>query len=527
MLRHIGPHFLGILSSLFLLACSSPEKEETTASSEQRNVFILGNGSEPSSLDFHRVSGNADLRVAMALFEGLVQEHPLEQGVTSPGVAERWEIDESGKRYTFYLRENARWSDEASVTAQQFVDGARRVLDPAFGGPLANLFDFIVGAKAYREGSVEDFNQVGMRAIDALTLEIELENPTPFFLQILKIPVFFPWREEIFANDPRIPQVVNGPFVVEAWVPNEYLIAGRQPHYSGAFVPKVDAVSFLPISNPSAEERGFLTGDLHFTNGVPAATQDRLHGTEDPTYREDAHLATAYILMNTQDPRLSDVRLRQALSLAIDREAIVDYVLKLGRPAASFTPDNLPDYEPGKLLGFDPEKARALLAAWAAEHGELDKLVLSTSMNVNSRRVTEAMQGMWKENLGLEVELMQSEFKVYLNSLNQGDYQLGFLAWYGDYVDPYTFLDVFRSTAPSNRARWNSPSYDALLDKSLVSSGLERKATMEAAEKILMEELPIAPVYWVSQPHRISEKVSGWPPKLLNLRPFTAVDVSN
>ena len=511
------------LACFAFVACS--KQDSTVDSKPARKEFILGNGAEPSSLDFHKVSGIADLRVAMALFEGLVQEDPLEQGVVSPGVAERWEVDASGRVYTFHLRENATWSDGTAVTAEQFVAGAKRVLDPEFGGPLANLFDFIKGAQSYREGSLADFAEVGYTAVDSFTLQIELENPTPFFLQILKIPVFFPWRDAIFEGDARIPQVVNGPFAVEEWIPAERLTVARHPKYVGAREPKIDAVTFLPIANPSTEERAFIVGDLHFTNGVPTATKDRLHGSGDPTYREDAHLATGYLLMNTQDASLSDQRLRQALSLSIDRASIAEFVLKQGRSAQSFTPDSIPGYEPGQLLPFDPEAAKNLLREWETENGKLENLTLSISMNVNAGKVAEAMQAMWAEHLGIKVELRQSEWKVYLSSLNNGEYQMGFLAWYGDYVDPYTFLNVFRSTAPSNRARWNSPEYDGLLDKSLVTSGEERIETMEAAEKLLLTEMPIAPVYWVSQPHRISEKVTGWPAKLLELRPYTAVDL--
>ena len=517
--------FALLLLALSFSACSQSTDHEVVTRESSVKEFVLGNGAEPSSLDFHKVSGIADLRVAMALFEGLVQEDPLEQGLVSPGVAERWEVEATGTTYTFFLREDAKWSDGAAVTAEHFVAGARRVLDPDFGGPLANLFDFVKGAKAYRAGELSDFGQVGYKAVDKSTLTIQLENPTPFFLQILKIPVFFPWRDAIFEGNPRIPQVVNGPFTVAEWIPSERLTVGRQQHYSGARDPKIDRVTFLPISSPSTEERAFKTRDLHFTNGVPTATKDRLHGSGDPTYREDAHLATAYLLMNTEDASLADPQLRQALSLAIDRQAIVEFILKLGRPAQSFTPDSIPGYAPGNLLNFDPEAAKQLLKDWETENGKLEKLVLSTSMNVNSAKVTEAMQAMWTEHLGIEVELRQSEWKVYLNNLNTGAYQLGFLAWYGDYVDPYTFLSVFRSTAPTNRARWISPEYDALLDTSLTTSGAERIQAMEAAERLLLTEMPIAPVYWVAQPHRISEKVTGWPSKLLELRPYTAVDI--
>ncbi|MEM7673166.1 MAG: peptide ABC transporter substrate-binding protein [Verrucomicrobiota bacterium] len=524
MWKHSWPPLIVSCLVLGLIACGPSEKSETNKN-ESRKEFILGNGSEPSSLDFHRISANADIRVSMALFEGLVQEHPLEEGVVSPGVARSWEIDASGKRYTFQLRADAKWSDGLVVTAQHFVDGARRVLDPDFGGPLADFFDFVVGARGYREGDLEHFADVGIKAVDDSTLVMELENPTPFFLQILKRPVFFPWRAEIFAANPRIPQVVNGPFQVEEWVPNEFLTVRRQAHYGGQIIPKVDAVTFLPITNTATEERAFLTGDIHFTNGVPAGTQGRLRGSGDPTYREDAHLATAYVIMNTRDERLSDRRLRQALSYAIDRRAIVEHVIKMGQAATSFTPDKLPDYTPGSLLGFDPDKAKRLLMDWEATHGKLDKLTLSTSTSSNPTRVTEALQGMWSEYLGLDVELIQSEFRVYLNSLNAGEYQLGFLAWYGDYADPYTFLNVFRSTAPTNRARWNAEAYDALLDKSLETSGASRRVAMESAEQLLLTEMPISPVYWVSQPHRVAENVTGWPAKLLEFRPFTAVDI--
>ena len=504
--------------ALGLMGCGG--SDEYTDSNQH---LRLGNGAEPATLDFHRASGLTELRILMALFEGLVVEHPSEDGGIAPGIAKSWDLSDDLLTYTFFLRPDAQWSDGQPILAQQFVDSARRVLDPDLGATLATHYDFVSGAADYRARTITDFDQVGIQALDKHTLTMQLASPTPFFLQLLKQPVFYPYRDEML-NAEGMPTLFTGPFILQEWTPNERLIVARNKNYVGPNAPQLDKITFFPISDSGTEERAFRSGQIDYTAAVPPASIQRLRGTGEPSYIESPHLATAYMLFNTTEGPTADPELRRILSLAIDRELIVNAVVGLGQPATHFTPSAIANHSPDESakLRFDPETTKAALDIWLQRNAK-PSLTYSVSMNENANKVAEAIQGMWREHLGLEVTIEQTEWRVFLNKLNSADYDIGFLAWYGDYVDPYTFLNVFRSTSPTNRARWTSEMYDAALDKSLQTTGDERKYNLQAAETLLMEALPIAPVYWVSQPHRIATKLKNFPPKLLDWRSYHSV----
>ncbi len=495
-------------------------------------MLLVGNGAEPRALDPQIVTGLPEAQIVEALFEGLVARHPSDDGAVEPGVAERWEVSENGRTYTFHLRENARWSNGEPVTANDFVFSYRRMLDPTLGAPYAYFLYRLEGAEAYHKGKTTDFATVGVRAPDPRRLELRLREPTPAFPQMLKHSAWFsvhpPTIERLEAFSASATGwarpgslIGNGAFVLEAWQPNQAVLLRRSPTYWDAAQVQLDAIRFHPIENSNTELRSYENGQLHVTDTVPATQRERFRRAGRADYHEDVQLATNYLTFNTADPALSDPRVRRALSLAIDREAI-RRINGSGLPAHSFTPAAMPDYIPPEAVAYDPEAARALLAEAGYPGGAgLPPIELTVSTNDTARQVGEALQGIWADELGIDVRLRNLEWKVYLDTLNQRAYQIGYLAWFGDYIDPMTFLGLFAADSGNNRTNWTSSDYDALLDAARRERDpAARSALLQRAETLMLEAAPIAPLLYRTSVSLVHPSVRNWHPKLLDLRPW-------
>ncbi len=495
----------------------------------------MGIGADPRDLDPHTVTGIPDFMVLGALFEGLVSHGPWNDQSIIPGVAQSWVSTPDGLTYTFQLRDNAKWSNGDPLTAEDFVFSFERVLNPQFASPHAEMLYAIQGAEAFHQGIHRDFNKVGVFAKFPSTLEIKLSRPIPYFLQLLKHPAWYPVHPDTITRfDASFRQstgwtqpgnlVSNGPFVLESWKPGNRIEVLQSNHYWGKDDMDLQRIAFYPIDNANTEERAFQNGQLHLTDDVPFFRRADLRSEEDNRYLEYPILATTYLLFNTQKPPFTDPLVRRALALAIDREAITEHIVHTGQPATSFTPGNMPGYEFPLQSGvsFDIEEAQRLLALAGFPAGEgFPEVEYSTSTSDSARQVAEAIQQMWKEHLGISVQLFNSEFRVYLDNLNRGNFDIGYLAWYGDYEDPYTFLNLLRSTSASNRMKWTSDEYDRLIDLSNEATDPHRRASiLRDAESFMLVKSPIAPIYWVTTSRYIHPSVKGWEPRLLDLHPY-------
>jgi oligopeptide transport system substrate-binding protein len=514
------------------VACSVGS-ESNVASGTRNQILHFGNDDEPQGIDPQAVTGIPEARISMALFEGLVSKHPATLEI-QPGVARSWSMSADGLTYTFHLRPDARWSNGDRVTAHDFVYSWKRALQPAIGNLYAYMFYYIRNARSYFEGTLADFDAVGVRAPDELTLIVELEAPTPFFLQLLDHHSYYPVHgatiERFGAIDERGTRwtrpgnfVGNGPFVLREWILNRILSVEKNPFYWDARRVRLREIRFYPVPNPSTEERMFRAGQLHVTARVPIDKIAVYRARNPGLLHITPYLGTYFYRFNTTRPPLSDARVRRALAMCIDRGQITDHVTKGGQiPAYTLTPADTAGYTSRARAPFDPEHARRLLAEAGFPDGRgFPRLQLMFNTDELHRKVATAIQQMWKQALNIDVDLVSQDWKVYLDRESRLDYHITRAAWIGDYLDPTTFTDMFISGGGNNRTGWSSARYDALVAEAARTADRDtRYALLGQAEAILMEEMPIVPIYTYTQVRLISPHLRGWEHNILDQHPF-------
>lgn len=522
---------------LVLLASACTFNYESNVESGNRDQILhVGNGDEPQELDPHVTTGIPEFHVQHTLFEGLVAKNPITLAI-EPGVAESWEVSEDLMRYTLHLRHNARWSNGDAVTAGDFAYSWKRALTPALGNLYAYMFYPILNAQEYFEGRIADFNLVGVKAPDDRTLEVKLNAPTPYFLQLLDhhsyFPVHPPTIEKFAAFAERGTRwtrpgnfVGNGPFILKEWKLNRILTVEKSPTYWDAAAVKLRGIHFYPIPNGSTEERMFRAGQLHITERVPLE-KINVYKRENPeALRISPYLGTYFYRFNTTRKPLNDPRVRLALALSINREQIVEHITKGGQlPAYNFTPPDTNGYTPRARLSHDLKRARALLAEAGFPEGRgFPPLELIYNTDEGHRSVAIALQEMWKQSLNINIRLSNNDWKVYLDRESHLDYDLSRAGWIGDYLDPTNFLDLFVTGGGNNRTGWSNPQYDALIKQAaMTGEQAARYEILQEAERILVEEAPVAPVYTYTRVRLIDPSVRGWEDNILDQHTFKGI----
>lgn len=523
----IRSFFLAV-SALVLASCAAGESN--VESGNREGILHYGNGAEPQGLDPHIVTGVPENHIVSALFEGLTSKNPytLEP---EPGVAQRWEISDDGLVYIFHLNPEARWSNGDTVVAADFVWSWQRALSPVMGNQNAYMLFPVKNAEEYATGKLENFNEVGIRAIDAHTLRIELNAPTPFFLQLLDhystFPVHRPTLEKFgkgtdrFTPWTRVENLVgNGPFVLTEWKLNRRIKVQRSPTYWDRDKVRLNGVVFYPTENVATEERMFRAGQLHYTGTIPLDKIPVYKAMENSPYVNAPYLGTYYYLLNTQAAPLDDVRVRKALAKSINRRQLIDSVMHgINEPAYSITPPDTLGYFPPKLLEYDVELARQLLAEAGYPNGEgWPGLELLYNTHEAHRKIAVALQQMWKDTLNIDITLANQEWKVYLHTVDQMNFQMARRGWIGDYVDANNFLDLFLCGGGNNSTGFCDAEFDDMVQRQAprATSREERYAIFYAAETRLMEAVPIIPIYTYSSNHLIHPSVKGMPSNLMD-----------
>ena len=469
-----------------------------------RADFVFVNGAEPETLDPHIVTGQPEIRIAESLFEGLTSRDGA--GHIVPGIAERWEISPDGRTYTFHLRD-AIWSNGDPLTSADFLASWQRALDPATASGYADFYSYIVNAEAYNAGTLKDFSQVGVTAPDARTLKVTLNYPTPFFLDICAFSTLAPVHLASlrrWGNDWLKPGklVSDGPYTLAAWRINDRVVLQKNPRYWNAAHVGFNRIDALTLQSPATAFNLFYSGVVDLTmdkSMVPAFFIDVLRTK--PYYHAHTILGTYFYRFNVTRKPFDDPRVRRALALAIDKKRIVERITRAGEePAGSLTPPGFTGYEAPPGLGYDPEKARALLAeaGYPGGKGFPSASILYSATGAQNAQIATEIQAIWRENLGIEVGLRAQEWKVYLNSLAGLDYDMGQSSWVGDYPDPNTFLDCFVTGRGNNRTGWSSPAYDGLLaDARREADPVRRMAILREAEALLVDQAaPVIPLYY-------------------------------
>jgi oligopeptide transport system substrate-binding protein len=519
-----------------LLLSSCFKRESAVQQGDRDQVLHRGMGADPTDLDPHIAMTIPEVDLASALFEGLVTEDPVDLHPV-PGVAERWEISPDHLTYTFHLRTTAKWSDGKPVTAQDFVASWQRMLTPSLGAENAGLLYVLQGAEAFHKGTTKDFATVGVTAVDARTLRVRLEHPTPYFLSLITHPAWLPVSIPAIAAHGNAytrgtpwtrpgRHVGNGPFRLVTWQPNRELTVEKSPTYWDAATVRLQSIRFYPTESMEAEERAFRTGQLHVTYTLPFGKVDAYRRNAPHLLRTDPYLNTYFFRLNVRHPPLNNERVRRALALAVDRQAIVETLLRGGQlPATAITPPGLPGYTPPAGVKSDFAAARALLAeAGYADGKGLGPLEILHNTSANNRLIAEAVQEMWRRELGLEVRLLNQEYKVVLAERRAGRFQILLSDWVGDYLDPTTFLDLLRSDNGNNCTGWTSAEYDALLFAAARNpDSSARAAQLQRAEALMLAASPIVPLYYNTHVFLLHPSVKGWHPTLLDRHPYKHV----
>jgi oligopeptide transport system substrate-binding protein len=491
----------------------------------QAPVFRINNLVEPESLDPGVVTGVPEHRIISNLFEGLATNDPKDLS-PRPGMARSWTLAKDGLTYTFSLRD-ATWTDGRRVTAHDFVYAWERVLNPKSGAKYAQQLFYLKNGEDYNKGKLTDFAQVGAKALDDKTLQVTLHAPTPYFLFLTTFYTLYPvprWAIEAHGKDWVKPGkiVSNGPFRLGSWVPQRELTLEKNPAHWDAATVKLPRVVFLPTDDVNTAYKQFLAGDSDWIPTVPPAQIES--AKQRPEYYVTPYLGTYYFRFNVTRPPTNDVRVRKALSQAVDRESLTRFVTKAGEiPTSSFVPTNMPGYEGIRGLAFDVAAARKLLAEAGYPDGKgFPKTELLYNTNELHRVITQAVQQMWRENLGIAVELVNVEWKVYLNQQAKLDYQIARAGWIGDYVDPNTFLDMWITGGGNNQTGWSNQRYDELIVRAgRTLDPKERMRLFNEAERLLVvDEVPIVPLYTYVNKGMLSRKVKGWYPNILDQHPL-------
>jgi oligopeptide transport system substrate-binding protein len=506
--------------ALFLSACSEDNR---------RADLVILNGSEPESIDPAVITGQLDGRVAYGLFEGLLRWDKF--GQPQPATAETWEISADKKTYTFHLRPDARWSNGDPVTARDFVASWRRTLLPETAAEYGYLFYCIRNAKAFNEGKTKDFDQVGVTALDDQTLRVELENPTPYFLELCAFSTFLPVHlptVERYGDDWIKPGklVGNGAFILRDWRLNYRIRFQRNPLYWDRDRVQLELVDLLPIDNSITAYNFYASGvaDLILDKGLtPPSLIPELK--QRPDFHSAPFQGNYFIRFNTTRKPFDDVRVRQAITMAIDKERIVTKITQAGEPPAySFTPPDTGGYQPPRIFDYNPARAKQLLAEAGYPDGRGLRSVtyLYDNRKLNEDIAVEIQSMLW-DTLRVRVELQKQEWKVYLNSMSRLDYDFSRSSWVGDYPDPNTFLDCFVTNGGNNRTGWSNREYDQLVDAAAREADQTRRFEIfRRAEDILLNYgTPICPLYYYVgiQIYR-NEKLGGIVGNLIDEHPI-------
>jgi oligopeptide transport system substrate-binding protein len=435
------------------------------------------------------------------------------------------------------MREGAKWSNGDPVTAQDFVYSWRRLVTPDLASQYAYQLFYLENAEKYYKGEIDDFSQVGVKALDDGTLEVKLNNPVPFFLSLLYhhslYPVHRPTIEKFGGIDSRVSKwtlpgnlVGNGPFSLKEWELNKVIVVEKNPHYWDAAIVKLDEIHFYPIDNVQTEERMFRSGRLHITNEVPIEKIEVYREESPELIRMDPYLGTYFYRFNTLKAPFDDPRVRKALAMSIDRKQIVEKVKKGGEiPAYAITPPDTNGFTPKAAIPYDIEGARKLLAEAGYPDGKgFPEVELLYNTFEGHRKIAVAVQQMWKKALNIDITLSNQDWKVYIDNERTMNYTICRGSWIGDYPDPTTFLDMWVTGGGNNRTGWSNKTYDDLIAKAAAAASTEeRYEYFQQAEALLAEEVPVIPIYTYTRVYLIRPEVKGWYPNIMDHHPYQHV----
>ena len=520
--------FAASLASALLAGCGHAGGGADAAAGAAGPVLVRGGGPDPDSLDPQKVRGFEAQSIVRDLCEGLTTL--AHDASVAPGVASRWSVSADGRVYTFTLRPEARWSTGERVVAADFVAGLRRLVDPAtasayaqYADVIANTDDIVAGRKPPQA--------LGVAAPDDSTVVVTLSAPAPYLPALLSHPSTCPVHRPTLAAHPESyaragVMVSDGAFVLKEWVQGSYVLAVRNHAYWNDAATRLAAVKYLIIPDENAELARYRGGELEITAVVPRGQYDWIREHLGSELHVSPQLSTYYYGFNLRRPPFADhPGLRRALSEVIDREQLASLVLRVGElPAYGWVPPGTDGYTPqsfdyrGETMAARIAEARRLYRA--AGYSSARPLAFELRYNAGEvhTKLAVAIASMWKEALGAEVRLTQVEFKTLLADVDRGDVEVFRSSWTGDYNDAYTFAQYLKSDFGLNLPHYRSAAYDALLTRAAdETDAARRRAALEAAERLMLADHPLMPLYFYVNKHLVKPAVRGWYDNVMNV----------
>jgi oligopeptide transport system substrate-binding protein len=504
----------------------APDPHADAAREPPREVVLRrANGPEPDTLDPQRAEDESSREIIRDLYEGLAGELP--DGTLVPGAATSWNLSDDGLTWTFLLRPDGRWSNGDPVVAADFVTGLRRAVDPATASSNAGLLAPLVGAAEIVAGT-QPPHTLGVEAPDDHRLVLRLRSPTPHLPGLLTHPVTFPVHSPSLAEfGPRFARprtmISNGAYQLDEWEPQSHVQLVRNPHFREQ--PQVTMVRYYTFELPEAALNRYRAGDLDLSIQVPMTRFQWLRENLPGELHTTPGLSTQFWLFNTVRPPLDDVRVRQALTMAVDRQRIVDTVTGFGDHAAhGLVPPGVANYTAqafswhAEPMAARIESARTLLAEAGYGSGRPLRVQVHYNTDENLRRIAVAVASMWREHLGVETTLVNEEFRVLLSRRKNPDqWQILRLSWRGDYNDASNFLEILSRTGAVNDTGYDDPVYERLLAEAAVEpDASRRRGLLEEAERRMLAHYPLLPLYHTVSKHLVKPWVTGYQPNVLN-----------
>ena len=483
--------------------------------------LVRGNAAEPESLDPQQIHSLPAINIANDLFDGLVTRDRSWDIV--PAQATRWDVSNNGRVWTFHLRQS-QWSNGTPVTAEDFVYAWQRAVDPKTASPYAWYLEMlgITHADAIIRGELPP-SHLGVTAKSPDTLEVTLDRPLAWFLETLTHPVLFPVPREIVKQHgenwiDKNNIVSNGSYTLTDWVVNEHIVLAANKHHPAYKHLKISQVSYLPLTSPSAEYHRYQAGELDITSGLPANFYAHIKKKQAAEIQLSRLLGTEYYAFNTRKAPFMEANLRKALAYAIDRQILTEKVLGEGQiPAYTFTPpytSSMPDYTPNYQLMSSEERLTAARefyrqAGYSSTHPLKVSILYNTSES--RKKIAIAIAQMWKQGLGVEVELINQEWKAAIESIKTGQFDLARASWIADFDEASSMLSIFASDHSSNKARFHYPEYDRLMTTALTTLDIHKREKLyEKLEGILNQEMPVIPLYHYVTARLVSPRVGNY-----------------
>ncbi len=516
---------------LILGACSrGPDRSSDSAQTSHAGAAVLlrGIGPDPDSLDPQRARSVEAQNILRDLCEGLTTLG--KDAAVAPGLASEWAMSPDGKTYTFKLRPNARWSNGDRVVAADFVAALRRLVDPATASSYAQVIDVIANAGDIVAGKKPP-ETLGVTAPDDATVIVQLTNPAPYLPGLLSHPSTCPVhrptlaaRGDSFAR-PGV-MVSTGAFVLKEWIQNSQITATRNHYYWNDSHTRLDAVKYLLIADENAELTRYRAGELHITAVVPRGQFDWIKANLGSELHVGPQLNTYFYGFNLRRAPFKDKPgLRRALSMVIDREKLAQFVLRVGElPAYGWVPPGVSNYTSQAFDYKNTPIAERIAAARRlySEAGYSSAHPLRVELRYNSGEVhtklAVAIAAAWKESLGVEARLTAVEFKSLLQDIDRGDVEIFRSSWVGDYNDAYTYLQYLKSDFGINLPHYHNPSYDLLLTRAAAEvDAQKRRELLEEAERLMLADHPLVPIYFYVNKHLVKPEVEGWYDNIMNV----------